>query len=241
MFAKITFYVFNVKVSPIVPVIVAFSVACITTSAGVSGAFLLLPFQISILGFVSPAVNPTNLLYNIVAIPGGLYKYIREKRMLWPLFIAITASTLLGVFIGAWIRIKYLPDPALFKIFVGLVLLHLGYRILQPIILTKTDNKTDKAKNKKHDSKTITAVQVSKFSIREIKYTFQNKTFNVSAKTVFILSFIIGIVGSIFGIGGGAIIASFLVSVFNLPSGIYHSWSCFSWNVYRFRTWNINI
>ena len=58
---------------------------------------------------------------------------------------------------------------------------------------------------------------MSKFSIREIKYTFQNKTFNVSAKTVFILSFIIGIVGSIFGIGGGAIITSFLVSVFNLP------------------------
>ena len=32
---------------------------------GVSGAFLLLPFQVSVLGFTSPAVSPTNLIFNI--------------------------------------------------------------------------------------------------------------------------------------------------------------------------------
>ncbi|MCL0107512.1 sulfite exporter TauE/SafE family protein [Peptococcaceae bacterium] len=221
-----TFNVSGVKISPVIPVIVAFLIACVTTSAGVSGAFLLLPFQISVLGFVSPAVSPTNLLYNIVAIPGGLYKYIKEKRMLWPLFIIITAGTLPGVFIGAWIRIKYLPDPALFKIFVGLVLLYLGFRILHQVIFNKkkSTHKTtthssnqNKIEDKAHLPKTITAVQVKKFSIDKIEYTFQDKTFNVSTRAVFILSFIIGIVGSIYGIGGGAIIAPFLVSVFNLP------------------------
>jgi len=35
---------------------------------------LLLPFQVSVLGTPSPAVTPTNLLYNVIATPGALYQ-----------------------------------------------------------------------------------------------------------------------------------------------------------------------
>ena len=38
----------------------ALVLALITTPAGVSGAVLLLPVQVSILGTASPAVTPTN-------------------------------------------------------------------------------------------------------------------------------------------------------------------------------------
>jgi hypothetical protein len=54
----------------IVALVAAFAIAVITTPAGVSGAVLLLPFQVSVLGTPSPAVTPTNLLYNVVASPG---------------------------------------------------------------------------------------------------------------------------------------------------------------------------
>ena len=50
------------------------------TPAGISGAVLLLPFQVSVLGTPSPAVTPTNLLYNVVAAPGGLYRYWRQGQ-----------------------------------------------------------------------------------------------------------------------------------------------------------------
>ena len=43
----------------------------VTTPAGVSGAVLLLPFQLSVLHVPSPAVTPTNLLFNVAATPGG--------------------------------------------------------------------------------------------------------------------------------------------------------------------------
>ena len=68
----------GVEVSPLVPVFVAFGISFFTSMGGVSGAFLLLPFQMSVLGFTSPAVSPTNLVCNIVAIPSGVYQYIRE-------------------------------------------------------------------------------------------------------------------------------------------------------------------
>ncbi len=47
----------------------AFLLTLVTTPAGVSGAVLLLPIQLSVLHVPSPAVTPTNLLFNVVAAP----------------------------------------------------------------------------------------------------------------------------------------------------------------------------
>jgi hypothetical protein len=44
-----------------VAVAAAYVIAVVATPAGVSGAVLLLPFQVSVLGTPSPAVTPTNL------------------------------------------------------------------------------------------------------------------------------------------------------------------------------------
>ena len=51
------FPVSGVEVSPLVPPLVAFAISFFTSTGGVSGAFLLLPFQMSVLGFTSPAVS----------------------------------------------------------------------------------------------------------------------------------------------------------------------------------------
>src|ERR1017187_5824841 len=88
------------------PPLVAFLVALLTTPAGISGAFLLLPFQMSALGFVSPAVAPATRVYSIVATPGGISRYIHERHMNWTLAGAIIVGTLPGAFIGAVIPIR---------------------------------------------------------------------------------------------------------------------------------------
>lgn len=97
---------------------------------GISGAFLLLPFQMSVLHFVTPSVSATNFVFNIVAIPSGVYRYLKEGRMAWPVTWVVIVGTLPGVFIGYYLRVLYLPDPKAFKFFVGLVLLYIGVRLL---------------------------------------------------------------------------------------------------------------
>jgi len=193
------------------PALVAFCISALTSMGGVSGAFLILPFQVSILGFTGPAVSPTNLVFNIVAIPSGVYRYVREKRMLWPLAWTIVIGTLPGVFIGAVIRIKYLPDPHTFKIFAGAVLLYIGIRLFNDIIRKKQLS----APYKKTGGTFNVAIIES--SLKRLEYRFENKTYSVSNFSLMILSFIVGIVGGTYGIGGGAIIAPFLVAIFGLP------------------------
>lgn len=225
------FEVSGVTVSPIIPFLVAFFVSLFVSSAGVSGAFLLLPFQVSVLGFTSPAVSPTNLFYNIVAIPSGVYRYMREKRMAWPLAWVIIIGTLPGIFIGAVLRIRYLPDPKNFKFFAGCVLLYIGLRLVYAMIkkngLTIEKAKTVEErfyaeKNKENtapENKTnpMQAVRTVKFSFKRYSYSFYGEIFAFNTIGLLLLSFIVGIVGGTYGIGGGAIIAPFLVAFFGLP------------------------
>lgn len=223
------FPIANIEINPFIPPAVAFVISFFTSMGGVSGAFLILPFQVSVLGFNSPAVSATNQLFNIVAIPSGVYRYIKEGRMVWPLTWVVIIGTLPGVFIGAIIRIQYLPDPRNFKMFVGLILLYIGSRLLKEIL---TKNRIKKGKlsveeqfqklikefNSKYDGdKQLPKVIVTEFSLTRISYDFYGQNFKINTIGIMALSAIVGIIGGVYGIGGGAIIAPFFISIFGLP------------------------
>jgi uncharacterized protein len=224
----------GIQVAPWLPPLVAFIISFFTSMGGVSGAFLILPFQMSFLGYTNPSVSATNQLFNIVAIPSGVYRYFREGRMVWPLTWVVIVGTLPGVFIGAVIRVAYLPNPKAFKLFASGVLVYIGIRMVLDLLRQETRNankgssekrfqqlvsqyRTQAAKSKEAGYDPLPAVQVTEFNFRRIGYTFYGETFNFPIWGIFALSFIVGIVGGIYGIGGGAIIAPFFVSVFHLP------------------------
>ncbi|MBF0227819.1 MAG: sulfite exporter TauE/SafE family protein, partial [Desulfobacterales bacterium] len=131
------FPISGVEINPLVPPIVSFCISFFTSMGGISGAFLLLPFQMSFLGYTTPSVSATNQLYNIVAIPSGVYRYFKEGRMVWPLMWVVIVGTLPGVLIGAIMRVKYLPDPKNFKIFAGVVLMYIGLKLVYDLTLKK--------------------------------------------------------------------------------------------------------
>ena len=104
----------------------AFVLAALASPVGVSGAVLLLPFQVSVLGTPSPAVTPTNLLYNIVATPGALYRYWRQQQTGGPLTRILLLGTVPGVIVGAIVRVEFLPGDRAFAVVVAAVLIPLG-------------------------------------------------------------------------------------------------------------------
>jgi uncharacterized protein len=104
----------------------SFFIATVASPAGVSGAVLLLPFQVSILGTPSPAVTPTNLLYNVVATPGALYRYWRQDQTGDKLTRVLVGGTLPGVVTGSIIRVELVPGARDFDIIIAAVLVPLG-------------------------------------------------------------------------------------------------------------------
>ncbi len=104
----------------------AFVLASTASPAGVSGAVLLLPFQVSILGTPSPAVTSTNLLYNVIATPGALYRYWRQGQTGGRLTSVLMTGTLPGVIAGSIIRVRLLPGARAFDVVIATVLIPLG-------------------------------------------------------------------------------------------------------------------
>lgn len=209
------FPVSGVAVHPFVPFVVAFSVSFFTSMGGVSGAFLLLPFQVSFLGYTAPSVSATNQVFNIVAIPSGVYRYVREGRMLWPLTRAVIIGTLPGVFVGAWVRIVYLPDPKLFKLFVGMVLLYIGWRLLGDI--RAKGRRPSPVKRPKFETGRSNRVIVTESSLNRVVFDFGDATYSFSPPVVYAICLLVGIVGGVYGIGGGSIIAPFFIAIVGLP------------------------
>lgn len=218
------FPVAGIEVNPLLPPLVAFVISLFTSMGGVSGAFLLLPFQVSILGFTSPSVSSTNQVFNIVAIPSGVYRYIREGRMVWPLTWIVVIGTLPGVLIGAIVRIQYLPDPKNFKLFVGLVLLYIGGRLLNDLCSRKKrsgqpspEQRFQQQQKQPQAGGQPARVVVTQWTPGRIVYEFCGETISVNAWGVVALSLIVGLIGGVYGIGGGSIIAPFFVSFFGMP------------------------
>jgi len=157
----------------------AFVLALLTTPAGVSGAVLLLPVQVSVLGVPSPAVTPTNLLYNVLATPGALMRFAREERLHGPLAALLVAGTLPGVIAGAIVRVQWLSNSPDFTFIAAGVLLPLGLWLLV-------------------GSRPIP---------REREITRRLRI------CVWMLALVVGVVGGIYGIGGGSLLAPILIAL----------------------------
>lgn len=157
---------------------VAFCLAVLTTPVGVSGAVFLVPFQISVVHTPSPAVTPTNLLFNLVAIPGALLRFHRERRLAGPLTRLLVLGTLPGVVAGALIRVLLLGDGNAFLAIVAAVLIPLG-----AWLAFATPPASGEAPGRGR------------------------------RQLIFALALAVGVIGGIYGIGGGSILGPILVGL----------------------------
>jgi uncharacterized membrane protein YfcA len=151
-------------------------VAVLTAPVGVSGAVFLLPIQLDILRIPSPAVTPTNLLFNVVATPGALLRYARSGGITGDLARQLLAGTLPGVVIGTLIRVYLAPGDRIFRLLAAAVLLPLGLWLLRP-------RRSHPAHHR-----------------------------SLGRPAIATLGLAVGIVGGIYGIGGGSLLGPILVA-----------------------------
>jgi uncharacterized membrane protein YfcA len=154
-------------------------IAVVTVPVGVSGAVFLLPVQLSVFGVPSPAVTPTNLLFNVVAGPGALWRYRTNGGLRGPLTSSLVLGTLPGVVVGAVIRVFALPGPAVFRLLIAVLLLPLGLWLCAHTLRPAPSRSTTEP----------------------------------SGRTVTGLALAVGVVGGIYGIGGGSLLGPILVGM----------------------------
>lgn len=187
------------------PPLAALIISVCTSMVGISGAFLLMPFQMSVLGFASPAASATNLVFNLLAIPGGMYRYGRENRLFWPLALVITAGSAPGTFAGAWLRTHWLAEQSAFKPFAAAILAYLAWRMLVDM---------------RHGQTTVTAtgpVRMTAWTGGRIRFRHGDAVHAFGVPSMLFFSFVVGVIGTAYGIGGGSFMVPLCLAVYRLP------------------------
>lgn len=187
------------------PPLAALLISWVTSMVGISGAFLLVPFQMSVLGYASPSASATNLVFNLLAIPGGLYRYRREGRLFWPLALIITAGGAPGTFLGAWLRTHALADRTAFEPFAAAVLAYLAWRMLRDVKV--------QARNPQRAG----PVCLTALGWREVRFRHGATEHAFGVPLMLFLAFVVGAVGTAYGIGGGAFMVPLCLSLWRLP------------------------
>jgi len=152
------------------------AISVVTSPVGVSGAVFLLPVQLDVLQVPSPAVTPTNLLFNVIAVPGALLRYHRAGRLGGSLTAQMLAGTVPGVVLGAVIRVFAVPGPHVFRAIVAALLMPLGLWLCT----------------------------------RALKRAGTAPPAEPRPRSVVFLSLGVGVVGGIYGIGGGSLLGPIL-------------------------------
>lgn len=210
MFLEYYFPVAQLKLPLFLPPLVGFLLSFFCSTVGISGAFLLLPFQVSVLNYTSITVSATNHLFNVVAIPSGVYRYWKERRFYYPLTILITIGTFPGVVIGYFLRISVFESIKNFKLLVGAVLLFIAVKMIYDLIFPKKPVKFSPEPIRTHH-----------FSFTSLKFEYSGKSYRVNNILLILTALVIGIIGGVYGIGGGALMAPILLAFFNLPPYVF--------------------
>ena len=211
------FAVADINLNPVTPFLIGLAVSVVSSPAGVSGGFLILPICLNLLGFSSPAVSPTNFIFNAVAMPPGIWRLHREKRLMWRLGGLIMLGCLPGIFAGTVLRCTLLREAADFKIFVALVLAALALSLIRTLV--RGGSRASQAERKFAGSPRCDQDSGLNCTIsgRQLGYDFAGEHFSVSLPLLTVVCLVTGLIGGIYGIGGAAIIAPLLVGAFQMP------------------------
>jgi uncharacterized membrane protein YfcA len=194
--------------------ILGFGIGIFGTLIGAGGGFLAVPLLILLYHVDSNVAAGTSLLFVFFNALSGSIAYLRQKKVDVKIGLIFTLMTVPGSLAGAYITTYYL-ESFTFKILFSLILLSVPlYLLLRPVEEQKRDP------NKKGYHRVLVDSRGNTYE------------YNVSLPVGLIVSFGVGFISSIFGIGGGIVHVPAMIFLLNFPVHIATATShfilCFS-------------
>ena len=197
-----------------------------------SGIFSL-PYSMSVLEFTSVSVSPTSLITTFLNPFGALFGYWREKQWNLDLAMWLCLGAILGSPIGPFIRVYWLSDPVPFKAVIGIVLfgmsVHLWMQTTNWYLQRTTRQREFKERfdammqTRLADGKAPSGlpsdfkIVTEERSLKRLTISYWGERQSFSVPAMVSIGFIVGIVASALGVGGGFMLVPIMVSFYGLP------------------------
>lgn len=176
-------------------------VGFIGTLIGAGGGFILVPILLLIFPHVHPdAITSVSLAIVFLNASSGSIAYARMRRIDYKTALIFALATIPGAVLGAYLT-SYIPQQT-FHFLLGAILI-----LIAIFLLTKPDFRS---KNKPRQTGSLVHRTVVDNKGHSYSYSY-NKW------TGIIISFVVGYLSSLLGIGGGIIHVPALTSLLNFP------------------------
>jgi uncharacterized protein len=197
-----------------------------------SGIFLL-AYAMSILQYTNVSLTPTSLIITFLNPFGALLGFWREKQWNFDLAVWLCIGAVFGSPIGPFIRVFLLNDPVTFKCILGITLLIMAIDLciqVTPWYLNKTTRQ--RSFKEKFDNLMQICRKAGKppsglpadFRIVTLERSWRRLTIGywgeeqtLNIPLMVFIGFIVGVISSAIGAGGGFLLVPILVSLFGLP------------------------
>lgn len=178
------------------------------TLVGVGGGFLIVPVLVLLFDFGPQQAIGTSLTVVFLNALSGTFSYARQRRVDYRTGIKFAIATLPGAAIGAYVS-TYLTST-MFDLLFGLLLVTIGlFLLLRPEAAPTSLEETPEVSVPAHMTRrTIVDARGERYV-----YAFRERG-------GIVLSFFVGFLSSLLGIGGGIIHVPALVYLFGFPAHI---------------------
>ncbi len=197
-----------------------------------SGIFSL-PYSMSVLEFTSVSVSPTSLITTFLNPFGALFGYWREKQWNLDLAMWLCLGAILGSPIGPFIRVYWLSDPVPFKAVIGIVLFGMSVHLWMQTTNWYLQRTTRQREFKERFDAMMQArladgkapsglpsdfkIVTEERSLKRLTISYWGERQSFSVPAMVSIGFIVGIVASALGVGGGFMLVPIMVSFYGLP------------------------
>jgi len=224
-------------INPLILIIGAIIAGTFYSMVGAAGGILMAAFQILLIHTAGPlgisganVLKPSNLPLVIFASLAALITYaFKEHRLTVPIAASISIGVFLGAFVvGPLLSAKYLNMTS-YKPWLALVIIVMVARMLYEMtpqmmekrksvkaITQKFDAEVKKAKKEGRAAK-MGQTEIIKFNLLTCEFKFWGEKFKINIILVFFVGFLIGVIGSAFGIGGGFLFVPAMTILGGLP------------------------
>ncbi len=196
-----------------IPLLLAWGalVGLVFSSIGAAGGILASFGLITLIGVTDPnSVKPMAQILAIatalVFIPG----YFKRKAWVLPLGLMLSAGGIVGAIVGSTLSSRYLSDMNTFKPLFGVLALLVAIQIGWKLYKEKQQDKSE-AEACEHGVKNISITGTA------ITFDYAQKTYQCNPWAPWLAGFLIAIIASIFGVGGGFLLVPYLASILGLP------------------------
>lgn len=174
-------------------------------------------------GFVAilhvPVANSIKVMSLILVVVSPLIAvpvYLKQRRVVLSLGFLLAFGSIFGALLGSWFSKNYLSELKSFKYLFGYLTFVVAILMIYNLIKQKIKKKSQDVKLSGFDINKD-GVKTNKFSFKKIEFRFLSKEYSFSPVLMFLLGFLVAIISSIFGVGGGFLIVPYLTDISGMP------------------------